>query len=76
MSRRVKRPTVKKQYQPVAPGYELHSLEYTREVERKGVASDGLENALGKCGIDACGGDKLASDIIRGRVSEMWVTRR
>lgn len=74
MSQRIKRPTVKEHYEPVAAGYELHSLEQTREFERKGIASNGLKSALGECGVEACGGDELAPDNTRWGVTEMWVT--
>jgi len=74
MPRRIERPAVKEQYKPVASGYELHSLEQAREFEREGIASDGLESVLRKCGIQACSGDELAPYDIRRGVAEMWVT--
>lgn len=75
MPGRVERATVKEQHQPVAAGYELHSLQYTGKVERKGEASDGLESTFGECGIDARGGDKLPANITRRGMTEVWVTR-
>jgi hypothetical protein len=65
---------VEEHYEPVAAGYELHSLKQTGKFERKGIAPNGLKSTLGECGVESCGGYELAPDDTRRGVTEMWVT--